>query len=98
MLQLFILHLAFLFTSIQPVPTLVITNARIADGSGGPIVSGKVLVVAGDTIVQIADQKKWKTPAGVREIDGTGLVLSPGFIDMHSHADSKILEKPDAAS
>jgi N-acyl-D-amino-acid deacylase len=57
-----------------------------------------VVVVAGDSIVKITDQKTWRTPAGVREIDGTGLVLSPGFIDMHNHSDSKILEKPGAES
>ena len=98
MFQPFILHLALLFAAAQPAPTLVITNARIADGAGGPILSGKVVVVSGDTITRIADQKKWKTPAGVREIDGTGLVLSPGFIDMHNHSDSRILEKPGAES
>jgi N-acyl-D-amino-acid deacylase len=96
--QPFILHLALLFAAVQPDPTLVIINTRIADGTGGPIVSGKVVVVSGDTITKIADQKGWKTPTGVREIDGTGLVLSPGFIDMHNHSDSKILDKPGAES
>lgn len=98
MFQPFILHLALLFAAAQSTPTLVITNARIADGSGGPIVFGKVVVISGDTITKITDQKKWKTPAGVREIDGSGLVLSPGFIDTHNHSDSKILEKPGAES
>ena len=98
MFQLFLLHLLVLFAAAQSTPTLVITNARIADGGGGPIVFGKVVVISGDTIIKITDQKKWKTPAGVREIDGSGLVLSPGFIDTHNHSDSKILEKPGAES
>jgi len=96
--QPFILHLVVLLAAAQSTPTLVITNARIADGGGGPIVFGKVVVISGDTIIKITDQKKWKTPAGVREIDGSGLVLSPGFIDTHNHSDSKILEKPGAES
>jgi len=96
--QPFILHLALLFAAAQSTPTLVITNAQIADGSGGPIVFGKVVVISGDTITKITDPKKWKTPAGVREIDGSGLVLSPGFIDTHNHSDSKILQKPGAES
>jgi len=96
--QLFLLHLLVLFAAAQSTPTLIITNARIADGGGGPIVFGKVVVISGDTIIKITDQKKWKTPAGVREIDGSGLVLSPGFIDTHNHSDSKILEKPGAES
>jgi N-acyl-D-amino-acid deacylase len=94
----FLLHLVLLFAAANPAPTLVITNARIADGTGGPILTGKVVVVAGDTIIDIADQKKWKTPAGVREIDGSGLVLSPGFIDAHNHSDSAILQKPGAVT
>jgi len=96
--QPFLLHLLVLFAAAQSTPTLIITNARIADGGGGPIVFGKVVVISGDTIIKITDQKKWKTPAGVREIDGSGLVLSPGFIDTHNHSDSKILEKPGAES
>ena len=98
MVQSFILHLAILFAAAQSNPTLVITNARIADGTGAPMITGKVVVVTGDTVTKIADQKKWRTPAGIREIDGTGLVLSPGFIDTHNHSDSKILEKPGAES
>jgi N-acyl-D-amino-acid deacylase len=98
LIQPYLVQLALFFAAINPNPTLVITNARIADGSGGAIVAGKVVVVAGDTIVKITDQKKWKTPAGVREIDGTGLVLSPGFIDTHNHSDSNILKKPGAES
>jgi N-acyl-D-amino-acid deacylase len=96
LIQSLLLQFAFFFAAAQSNPTLVIANARIADGTGGPIASGKVVVVAGDTIVKITDQKKWKAPTGVREIDGTGLVLAPGFIDMHSHADGKILQKPGA--
>jgi N-acyl-D-amino-acid deacylase len=96
LIQSLLLQFALFFAAAQSNPTLVITNARIADGTGGPIATGKVVVVAGDTIVKITDQKKWKAPTGVREIDGTGLVLAPGFIDMHSHADGKILQKPGA--
>src|SRR5262249_54803195 len=94
--QPLLLQLVLLFAAAHPDPTVVIKNARIADGSGKPIITGKVVVVARDTIVKITDQKKWKTRAGVREIDGTGLVLAPCFIDMHSHADGKILVKPGA--
>ncbi len=79
-------------------PTLVITNAQLADGGGGPIVGGRAVVVARDTIVSIQDAAGYEPPSGVRVIDAKGLVLAPGFIDMHSHADSGLLENPDAAS
>jgi N-acyl-D-amino-acid deacylase len=96
MIQPFALSLATLLAAATPDPSLAIVGARIADGGGGPILSGKVVVVSGDSIQAIVDEKAWKAPAGLRVIDGKGLVLSPGFIDMHTHADSALVEKPDA--
>jgi N-acyl-D-amino-acid deacylase len=86
----------------QPAPrpevTLVVTNARLADGSGGPLAAGRAVVVARDTIVAIEDAARYRPPAGARVIDASGLVLAPGFIDMHTHADSGLEAHPDAAS
>ncbi|HVO93186.1 MAG TPA: hypothetical protein VMT22_10115, partial [Terriglobales bacterium] len=73
MIRSLVFHIAILLTALlaaAQTPTLVITNSRIANGTGGPIVTGKVVVVSGDAIIKIADAKTWKTPAGVREIDG----------------------------
>ncbi len=98
MIQSFALPLLALVAAAAQDPSLAITGARLADGSGGPIVSGKVVLVAGDSIQAIVDERTWKAPAGVRVIDGKGLVLSPGFIDMHTHADSSLVAKPDAVT
>ena len=68
---------------------VVIRNAQIIDGAGtGPLV-GDVLVT-GNRITAIG--KDLKVPAGTREIDATGLVLAPGFIDLHSHSDRTIVK------
>ena len=92
------LLLALALAAAVPEPTLVITNARLADGSGGPIVAGRAVVVARATVVAIEDAARFTPPAGARVVDARGLVLAPGFIDMHSHADSGLLAHPDAAS
>lgn len=65
---------------------LVIRNALVFDGSSNPAFQADV-AIKGDTIVQVAPGIKGE--AG-REIDARGLHLSPGFIDMHTHADANM--------
>ena len=71
---------------------LIIRNARIVDGTGNPWFRGE-LAVQGDSIAAIA-------PAipghAARVIDAAGLVVSPGFIDPHTHASRGIFAVPTA--
>ncbi len=70
----------------------VITGAQIADGTGGALRPANVRV-NDDTIVAVGAV----TPnAGETVVDGTGLVLAPGFIDAHNHS-TEGLEKEPAA-
>jgi N-acyl-D-aspartate/D-glutamate deacylase len=73
---------------------LVIRNGRIVDGTGNPWFRGDV-AVRGDRIVALG--RIDKLPAR-REVDAKGLVVAPGFIDMHSHSDFLLLEDGDAQS
>ena len=79
----------------QPVPPfdLLITNARIVDGTGAPAVTGSVGVRSG----RIAAVGAAAGPA-TRIIDAHGLVLAPGFIDPHSHSDYALLTDGNAES
>jgi N-acyl-D-amino-acid deacylase len=62
---------------------LVIVNARIIDGTGGPARTGDVGIRDG-RIARIGQL----SAADARErLDAKGLVLAPGFIDVHTHAD-----------
>src|SRR6266567_4118699 len=72
---------------------LVIRGGRIVDGTGNPWFYGD-LAVNSDRIVavgHVAGDAK-------RMIDATGLVVAPGFIDMHSHSDWVLLEDGNAQS
>src|SRR5688572_18941856 len=60
---------------------LTLVGGTIVDGMGAPGRQGNV-VVEGDRIAGVGDV----APAGER-IDVSGLVVSPGFIDTHSHCD-----------
>ena len=70
--------------------SLLIRNARIVDGSGGPSQDGDLAVVDG----RIAAVGKGLSKSGLRrrtrEIDARGQVLAPGFIDVHTHYDPQI--------
>ncbi len=64
---------------------LHITGGTIVDGSGGASFAGDVLV-SGDKIAYVGTVDASKTKAG-RTLDATNKVVSPGFIDAHSHGD-----------
>jgi dihydroorotase/N-acyl-D-amino-acid deacylase len=71
---------------------LVLRNARIVDGTGSPWFRAD-LAIRGDTIAQIAPSIG--APAK-RVIDVQGAVVSPGFIDLHTHAIRGIFTVPTA--
>jgi N-acyl-D-aspartate/D-glutamate deacylase len=64
---------------------LVIRNGRIADGSGGEIFSGDVAVKDG-LIAQVGEV----SDTGAREIDADGALVTPGFVDIHTHYDGQV--------
>ena len=70
---------------------LVIKNALICDGLGNPARHG-ALAVDGDRIAAVGDDI-----GSAREtVDGDGLVLAPGIIDMHTHYDAQLTWDPYA--
>ncbi|KUO21903.1 N-acyl-D-amino-acid deacylase family protein [Streptomyces dysideae] len=76
---------------------LVIRDADVVDGSGDPAYRADVVIDGGRvvSIVQEAAAAGCQRPKARRELDAEGLVLSPGFIDMHAHSDLALLRDPD---
>jgi len=72
--------------------SFLIRGAFLADGTGAPLRRADV-AVAGDRIAEVSS--RIDTPAQ-RVIDADGLVLAPGFIDIHSHTDMTLFRHPDA--
>ena len=68
----------------------VIVNARVADGTGKPLRKASVRIV-GDHIVRIGNFKPGKND---RILDAKGLVLAPGFIDIHNHSTNGLQTDP----
>ena len=71
---------------------LVIRGGRVFDGAGNPWSVADV-GVRQDTIAAVGPALAGR---GQREIDAGGLVVSPGFIDTHTHARRGIFEVPTA--
>jgi N-acyl-D-amino-acid deacylase len=68
---------------------LLIKDAQICDGTGAPIYSGS-LAVEGGKIVELGNV------SGIarRQLNGRGLVVAPGFIDIHTHYDAQVSWDP----
>ncbi|MBV1916571.1 MAG: amidohydrolase family protein [Sphingomonadaceae bacterium] len=65
---------------------IVIRGGTIVDGSGKPPFIGDV-AIDGEWISQVGSV----TGSGKREIDATGLLVTPGFVDIHTHYDGQLI-------
>lgn len=71
---------------------ILFANGNVIDGTGAAAFRGSV-AVTGDTVQVIVGDAS-SVDAG-RVIDASGYVICPGFIDMHSHSDLKLLTEPN---
>lgn len=78
----------------EPQYDLLIVNGHIIDGSGSPWYEGAVAIKGG----KIAAIGRLYKATAKRTIDAHGLVVSPGFIDLHSHSDYTLLADGNAQS
>lgn len=67
---------------------LLIRNARLLDGTGSPWYYGDLAVKDGI----IAAMGALRGENARETVDAEGLYLAPGFIDIHSHSDTSILD------
>ena len=71
-----------------------IAGGQVLDGTGAPAVRADV-GVTGDSITAVGDLSR--EPAG-DTVDAAGLIVTPGFIDMHSHSDWRLFANRRAES
>jgi len=69
---------------------LLVRGGEVIDGSGAPRVRADVRVRGG----RIAEVGEQLAPDGEREIDASGAVVTPGFIDTHAHTDPQVFWDP----
>lgn len=83
-------------TSGPAAAGMLLRGARIADGTGSPLYEGDVLVRDG-TITAIGAPGVLDGQAA-QTTDVRGLVLAPGFVDIHNHSTDRIFREPAATT
>ena len=72
---------------------VVIRGGVVVDGSGSPMKKADV-AISGDRIVAVGEIKG----SGLREIDASGRIVTPGFVDIHTHLDAQLAWDPIGSS
>jgi len=83
MKQLFTALCAVIMATSASAQPILIENVRIFNGVDTKLTPGHVLVV--DGLIDTVSRDAIETPEGAVVIDGGNRVLSPGFIDLHTH-------------
>src|SRR5665213_3971369 len=70
------------------VTEYVLTNGSIVDGTGSePFIAS--VYIKGDRIAKVGN---FEPPTETQKVDCTGLTITPGFIDSHTHSDLQVIE------
>ena len=79
-------------TAQEPAADIVIRGGTIYPGNAAPFLGD--VAIRGDRIVYVGS----KAPSGAKKVvDATGLIVAPGFIDPHTHADEALASSDPAA-
>jgi imidazolonepropionase-like amidohydrolase len=69
-------------------PAIVLDNATVIDGTGGPPCAGCRIIIRGEHIEAIGPAAKVAQPAGSSRLDLAGSFVLPGLIDHHYHIEN----------
>ena len=69
---------------------LILRGGTIIDGTGAPGFVGDVAVADGRIVEVVADTDGGVNASAVREIDAGGQLVTPGFVDIHTHYDGQV--------
>src|SRR5258706_1524564 len=73
---------------------VIIRGGHVVDGTGNPLVAADVAIKNG----RIAAVGRLATASAARIVDATGRIVTPGFIDLHTHSEIALLADGTAQS
>lgn len=69
-----------------PVPEhLLLVNATVIDGRGGPVLPGGYVLIGRGMILAVGQGRPGRVPEGCRQVQARGMTVLPGLIDAHNH-------------
>lgn len=77
--------IGFDFDTDKPDTTFAIVGARLVTMKGAEVIEDGTIVVRGDEIVAIGPRSTVEVPAKAKSIDGKGMTVIPGLVDVHAH-------------
>src|SRR5579864_3576830 len=66
-------------------PTIILTHARVIDGTGGAVREDQTIIISGGKIQSLGNASSTTAPADAKVIDLTGKSVIPGLVGMHDH-------------
>lgn len=84
-LRIALLTLTLAFSTANSQSLVAIRGATVIDGTGAPAQAERTVIIRNDRIAAIGPAAVTPIPRGARVIDGKGLYIVPGFIDVHAH-------------
>lgn len=92
MRSIFLLMIVFSSSLQAQQADILIKNGKILDGTGNSWVYGDIAIQTGK-IVAMGKLTKW---TATKTIDASGLIVAPGFIDVHTHIEGEEKRQPTA--
>jgi N-acyl-D-amino-acid deacylase len=93
-LLIFILFLLTSTSLISQTADIILKHGKILDGTGNSWFIGDIAIQNGK-IIKMGNLSKWQA---VKTIDATGLIVAPGFIDIHTHIEDDEKKNPLASN
>jgi len=77
---------------------IILRNGTVVDGTGGPARRADVAIDADRVVAVVEAADGGISDRGAREIDADGHLVTPGFVDIHTHLDAQLAWDPVATS